>query len=280
MLRQISLFYIVLMIVLTAFSTKVEAVTCSPPSLIPPFNTCSVSEDVIITATVPDSTVTFSGLAPAGSTVTIKDNSVVTGTTTTNPSGVFTKTVISSPGIHDFSLYLTDTSNRSTPETNFNGVSLPFHIDTPISNVLLPPTIELSKTNILNGETILIYGQGSSGSTVHIILNGSEIYSTTVTSGSDFSHSLTSSSGYLVGTNNVYTYLTRAGYTDSVQSFSKTFSVGNCRRSDLNCDGHVNLTDFSILMYWWNTPGPTGDTNLDGKVGLIDFSIMLYDWTN
>src|SRR4030067_784740 len=76
--------------------------------------------DVVITAVVPETTVTFSGFAAASSTVTIKEGVATVGTTVTNPSGVFSRTIISSPGLHDFSLYYTDTSGRTTPETFFN----------------------------------------------------------------------------------------------------------------------------------------------------------------
>lgn len=54
------------------------------------------------------------------------------------------------------------------------------------------------------------------------------------------------------------------------------------RRADLNCDGRVNLTDFSILMYNWGGPknNPRSDINSDSKVNLTDFSILLYNWTD
>jgi hypothetical protein len=58
--------------------------------------------------------------------------------------------------------------------------------------------------------------------------------------------------------------------------------VDNCIRSDLNCDGRVNLTDFSILLFYWNQANPANaraDINRSGVVDLTDFSIMLYDWT-
>jgi hypothetical protein len=55
------------------------------------------------------------------------------------------------------------------------------------------------------------------------------------------------------------------------------------RTADLNRDGKVNLVDFSILLYWWNTDGgnsnPPADINADGRVSLTDFSIMLFQWT-
>lgn len=52
--------------------------------------------------------------------------------------------------------------------------------------------------------------------------------------------------------------------------------------ADLNCDGRVNLTDLSILLYYWQQKGAgiKADINKDGIVNLIDFSVMLYWWTN
>lgn len=230
-----------------------------------------------MTATVPDSTATFNGFAPGSSVVTIKDNGTAVGTTTTNTGGMFSKTIVSTPGQHDFALYFTDTAGRTTPETIFEDVNLPFHIDTPINDIHLPPTIALSKTSIYKGDGLNIFGQAAPGSTVHVVLNGVEVVSATIGS-SDYSFLL--DNGYVVGNNTVYSFLTRTGVTNSINSFTQNFNVDNCRRSDLNCDGHVNLTDFSILLYWWDTAGPTGDTNGDGKVGIIDFSIMLFDWTD
>jgi hypothetical protein len=53
--------------------------------------------------------------------------------------------------------------------------------------------------------------------------------------------------------------------------------------SDLNRDGSVNLIDFSILIFWWQTTGgdsnPPADINQNGNVGLEDFSILLFNWT-
>lgn len=53
--------------------------------------------------------------------------------------------------------------------------------------------------------------------------------------------------------------------------------------ADLNRDGDVNLVDFSILLFWWDTDGgdsdPPADINGDGLVSLVDFSILLFNWT-
>jgi len=47
---------------------------------------------------------------------------------------------------------------------------------------------------------------------------------------------------------------------------------------DLNSDGWVDLTDFSILLFYWQTTHPLADLNNDGIVNLTDFSIMLFHW--
>jgi hypothetical protein len=52
-----------------------------------------------------------------------------------------------------------------------------------------------------------------------------------------------------------------------------------CPGADLNRDGKVNITDFSILLYYWGTDDACADQNSNGNVDLIDFSIMMYHWT-
>lgn len=55
-----------------------------------------------------------------------------------------------------------------------------------------------------------------------------------------------------------------------------------CVGADLNRDKKVNLTDFSILLMFYNTPAPFKnlcvDINKDDKVNVADFSIMLTQW--
>jgi hypothetical protein len=76
------------------------------------------------------------------------------------------------------------------------------------------------------------------------------------------------------------------GAIQSDKSARKTIGVGvtvsddTCKAiGDLNCDGFVNLVDFSILLFNWNTASEVADINSDGIVSLPDFSVMLYNWT-
>ena len=47
---------------------------------------------------------------------------------------------------------------------------------------------------------------------------------------------------------------------------------------DYNSDGWVDLTDFSIMLFYWNKNNAAHDLSGDGKVNLTDFSILLFHW--
>jgi sec-independent protein translocase protein TatC len=61
-----------------------------------------------------------------------------------------------------------------------------------------------------------------------------------------------------------------------------TPTIGACFGGDVTCDNKVDVTDFSVLLYYWKTKPPFKNTyvdmNKDGKVDAIDFSILLYRW--
>ncbi|MEK7531477.1 MAG: hypothetical protein AAB545_00905 [Patescibacteria group bacterium] len=57
--------------------------------------------------------------------------------------------------------------------------------------------------------------------------------------------------------------------------------VKECKEiADLNCDGYVDIIDFSIMIYWFDkTPVPKRvDLKPDRKIDIHDFSVMAYYW--
>jgi len=52
--------------------------------------------------------------------------------------------------------------------------------------------------------------------------------------------------------------------------------------ADFNCDGEVDLVDFSILVYWVRRSNFDDrlDLNADSRLDLFDFSILVYQWTD
>jgi hypothetical protein len=203
--------------------------------------------------------VTVSGYAPPNSVITIKQNGSIIGNTTTSSAGAFNKTLSATPGTHTYSLYFTDTHGLESSEVSFSGIVINNQADTPITNIHMPPTIALGTSSIFNGESTLVYGQGAPGSTLHLFLNSKEIF-TTVIHG-QWSYNL--SSGYVIGNNSLFAYLTRAGLTNSIDSKKVELTVNNCRATDLACGGFVSL----------RVPGPIAYTSI--AIFTIIFVLLL-----
>jgi len=191
-----------------------------------------------------------------------------------------------SPGIYSFGIWAEDKNKRKsiTHTLTFQVRANTIH---EISDIFLPPTVELSKSAILRGQILDIFGQTVPQSQVEIYINSDKIIEkvTADALGGWF---------YSLDTNRlergIHTARVRASISnDLLSTFSQVlmFGVGVdlppakgvCPRADLNKDGKVNLIDFSILLYWWGRYNECADQNSDGVVNLIDFSIMLYYWT-
>jgi hypothetical protein len=71
----------------------------------------------------------------------------------------------------------------------------------------------------------------------------------------------------------------KSGYSQAVNFYVGLRDARAPGTGDLNGDVKVNLVDFSILLFHWNTDHPIADLNGDGKVNLTDFSILLFNWT-
>jgi hypothetical protein len=163
-----------------------------------------------------------------------------------------------------------------------------------LTNIILPPTVELTTENVGLGEDAELVGATFPGARVEVtmIAQGSGGLGT----GQKFTVdvSTTSSSGVFsipMKTTGLPagTYLVRARsfYKGQESNYSRltflgvgqTAEPGFGIRADLNKDGKVNLVDFSIMLTSWNTPNALADINEDGRVGLADFSILLFNWT-
>ena len=188
-------------------------------------------------------------------------------------------------GIYTFSLWAEDKEGRRSITLSFT-VTIGYGMTTTISNIFLPPTIELEKFNVLPGELLDISGQTSPESEMTIsVQSPQEITQKTRASGlGDWQYSLNTvdlEEG---------SHATRVNAKDPsglVSAFSKVlgFYVGKysasqvCLQADFNKDGKTSLIDFSIMLFWWGKSNPCVDQNQDGVVNLPDFSILMYYWT-
>ncbi|MDD5431295.1 MAG: fibronectin type III domain-containing protein [Candidatus Pacebacteria bacterium] len=147
-------------------------------------------------------------------------------------------------------------------------------------NLFLPPTINFSKTAITKGQEIKISGYAYPDCDVELVLDNTLRYKTK-----------SDSEGYYQLILNTQRFSPKLHFVairqidkDSIKSdfsLTKTFSVSllNNPQTDLNADGKVDVTDWSMFLSRWKSTNINIkirlDFNLDGKVDVVDFSIFL-----
>lgn len=239
-----------------------------------------------------DGRVVINGYAFPRSTITILVDGQIAGTVTSGSDGSFTSTIDAiARGAYTFGVYGTDKNGvRST--TYSTTFSITGSRGSTLSNVNVMPSIKVSPNPVDPNSTLLVTGYTIPNAVVTIENQSDKSSATlkTFTANSDgngaWSISI-STDGFSKGTYKIRAkakqdagvYTNFSGYT--------FYGVGELaqgpRSPDLNRDGKVNLIDFSILLFWWNSNGgnsnPPADINGDGKVSLTDFSIMIFNWT-
>jgi len=231
------------------------------------------------------------GYGSPGMFITFTEGATVIGTAVCDATGKFSQIF---PGIaetmHTVLIHGSDTFNRTTPPTSVE-VFTRAHELTTVSGIILPPTIAIDKTQIAPGETIQIIGRGTPNRKAIIMteppVNSFEV---DVDNDGDYSYALSDTADMELGDHRIYSLLQDIFGTQSLFSITLFFRVNNevpdpgpgpgcdISRGDLNCDGLINLADFSILLYYWGTYNPVADINSDGSVNLVDFSIMMFYW--
>ncbi len=227
--------------------------------------------------------------------VSISKDGAETGLAKTGANAAFGAYIADlTKGVYTFTLWAKDSAGRRS-----SNYSTTFWIDdgtqTTVSNIIIPPTISASQTAVNAGDTLVTSGITVPSSEVEVWMYLKSIkdpQETDITKAKGQSDAFGSWTLY-VDTSKLKDgeYIVKArtnmpGLEQSGFSTSLTVSVGQaeqtsgaCPGADLNKDGKVNITDFSILLYYWGTDNKCSDQNQNGKVDLTDFSIMLYYWT-
>lgn len=244
------------------------------------------------TAGIP-TTVNFSGMGYPSSKVVILQDGVSVVTTTCDPNANFSASLTGlAQGSYTFSLYTTDTQGRHSVSFSFP-VFVTTGATVNIGGIILAPTIDVDKSEVKQGDNEAIFGFAVPNSQVNIsVHSGTEhLVNTKATSSGAYLYNF-DTTPLEFGTHNAQSH---AILTDKVSANTDpvSFIVGNqdvtkktttCGSlvGDINCDGKVNLVDFSILAYWYKnkgTPPANVDLNGDGTINLVDFSILAYHWT-
>ena len=236
-----------------------------------------------------DTIVNVIGRAYPSRTINFLLDTESVGSVRSDSNGDFEFSAEASPGTATLGVWATDSKgNRSITLNNTFDVTQ--GAITNLNGIVLPPTLTVPNQNVDPGASVVLSGQSVPESTVEIHVDDSDIVET-VKADSDGKWSYQLDTGRLqiaehalrartvLGTPPL---TTRSSFSTSLQLFVGVDGQAT-QPSDLNRDGSVNLIDFSILIFWWQTNGgdsnPPADINGNGKVGLEDFSILLFNWT-
>jgi cysteine-rich repeat protein len=160
---------------------------------------------------------------------------------------------------------------------------------TDVNSVLIPSTLRVADATIDPGIPAVFSGQTIPRTTIELYRGTQVVASATADDDGEWSIEYATTG---IAPND-YTFRVRTVLgsgpltTESAFSSSLQLFIGvdgqPTTPSDLNRDGAVNLIDFSIMIFWWQTNGgdsdPPADINGNGNVGIEDFSILLFNWT-
>ncbi len=197
-------------------------------------------------------------------------------------------------GVYTFSMWSSDINQNKS-----NTFSTTFWIDegtqTTVSDIILSPSMALNKKEFASGETITLSGYSVPGKTIEVWLYPKDIINPGPEDANITTMAVFSDGKYSVAVNTVglkpgeyyikaKTVIEITGESDFSHpvlfAIDQTLTeTGSCDGADLNGDGRINLTDFSILLYYWGTDDDCADQNDDRTVDLTDFSIMMFYWT-
>lgn len=245
----------------------------------------------------PVTSILFIGKAYPLATITVLQDGQQAVVSAADSQGDFRVGLVDlTPGHYSFSLLGSNNEGNQTNSYSFR-VKLYEGAITEVSDIFLSPTITIDKTEVVSGEKVIFFGLTAPNGEVTIDVNPStdKIFLRTTAGASGvwvynfdtndlkfgkYKAIASAVLGPLVSDNS------RLVEFMVVKEKAKPVKPGLCRKSDLNCDGRVNLVDFSIAAYWHKRPFTRAFRlreidilNGDGKIDLVDFSILAYYWT-
>ena len=236
-----------------------------------------------------DGQVIISGVALPDATVTIVVDGNAVDTVRTDSQGRYSIDLDEiARGSYTFGIYAEDDNGVRTDTFN-TSFTVSGARSSRLSNINLGSTISVTPDPVDIGATTTISGITLPDAVVTIETGKRDSFnimvSTTTSNGSGAYNFVLDTTGYTADTYQVRVQAVQDNGTQKPFTDYHFFGVGQKANtavgSDLNGDGKVNLTDFSILLFWWQTGGGTSgaDINQDGTVSLTDFSILLFNWT-
>lgn len=241
--------------------------------------------------------VTFSGYAFPLSTVTVMQDGVIVLETIAGGDAKFSFRISNlDSGTYNFAVYGTDSNGLRSISFSFP-VTINEGDSAIVSGIFITPTIEVDKSEVKQGDDIVIFGQTTPESDVTIEVNSETPHFAETSSNDDGVYlynfntaplemgNHTSKSKTLLDNGQSSGYGKKIAFVVGTENIEKTIDTSTCH-ADLNSDQRVNLIDFSIAAFWYDKT-LTGDIiskestclNSDGKINLVDFSIIAFYWT-
>ncbi len=238
---------------------------------------------------LPRTSIQFSGEAYPGATVVIFKNGQIIATAKGDKNGFFSVTIeekYDSAAL--YGLYARDLANNKSLLLNYPLIIYSGYL-THISGIRFAPTITLDKIQVSVGDYLTIAGYALPKKELQIVIEDKNKKSTIFTlNARDTGRYNITLPLMNLSKGNYFTYVKYTG--DTRISKLVEFIIGDTNMEstditlnipgDCNADGVINLTDFSVLAFWYkkqNSPICV-DINKDGIVDLIDFSILAYYW--
>lgn len=232
----------------------------------------------------------FRGFAYPGSLITLtKDGSAIL----TAPSGPDAQFEVTATGLnmgsYTFGISAKDKNGRASVLKTFP-ISLTPNTSVVTSGIFIPPSISVDKSEVKKGEILTILGETVPAATVTVYVRSENeiIKSATADAGGAWIYKLDTG---VLNTGDHSTQARAATSTDMTDlSPEVRFRVGGASIAafpadflpyDLNRDFHVDIVDFSIIVYWWGKTSPPEefDFNRDAIIDLTDLSILAFYWT-
>lgn len=252
--------------------------------------TVGVSAVVVDRSSTPiNPSVEFHGTAAPQAAVTIRRGETIVVTQTASSTADFVISLTDQPaGQQSYLISAVDADGTALAPVTF-ALNLLVNTNTIITGVFLGPSISIDKTSVKLGQFVTVSGSTAPSSSVTVTVDSVNPKSYTISTGGDgYWSKLINTQEVGVGTHTAQARAVFSGSQVSAKSAMVSFAVNpleQCdgkKMGDNNCDNKINLTDFSILLYFWSQTNPSNsraDINGDGRVDIVDFSIMLFQWT-
>lgn len=154
-----------------------------------------------------------------------------------------------------------------------------------VNNIIFPPTFSVPQVAISQGKNIVFTGIAAPGATVFIEINGAVAAGVVAAADGSFGFT-TSTMSFAPGTYRVRAKQQMQNGATSDFSPAQDFKITKLQlpQADFDRNGVVDIKDWSIFLFNWNTTSTTvhkkNDMNGDGRVDVQDLSIFLSTFKN